>query len=217
MFNRCFVYFYHCPECGRPFTRRKKKIGIVCCSLSCARKRHALSDPERDFWAFVDRSSPDSCWPWKGALNTYGYGRATWNGKRRPASRVALIIATDKDDPALEACHTCDVRYAPGNTSYRACCNPSHLVWGTHAENETDCAQKGRSARGARNGQSKLSAEHAANIIEEYGQLLWMLEEDIPNARSRGGTATKLLAASYGITPAHVWAIRTGKAWTVPE
>lgn len=214
MFNRCFLYYRTCPQCARLFIIRRDKPGVVYCSRNCARMKREPSDPERDFWCRVERGDSDSCWPWKGgALNTGGYGRATWNGQRMSASRIALVIATGVDDHSLEACHNCDALYPPGDTSYRTCCNPHHLFWATHADNETDCAQKGRSARGSRNGQSKLSAEQAASIVEEYSQLLWMLEEVVPNARSRGGTATKLLANSYGITRAHVWTIRTGKAW----
>lgn len=93
------------------------------------------------FYAKVDRSGgPTACWPWLGArqksrgggergrIREGGRGTKIWH-----AHRLALALSTGADRPALEAMHTCDTPL---------CCNPAHLLWGTHPQNMRDYARK---------------------------------------------------------------------------
>jgi hypothetical protein len=114
------------------------------------------------FNQYVDRGDANECWLWKGAATSRGYGSlcVTFRGEKSKyvaAHRVALFLATKQWGEV--AMHSCDTPL---------CCNPSHLRWGTHAENVADRVRKGRSARtgvrGERHHLSKLSDRDVKKI-----------------------------------------------------
>lgn len=95
-------------------------------------------------WAKVRKGQPSECWPWTGWTNL-GYGRVQIDGFTYYAHRVIYNLAYP-GRITLEAprrredtgwlLHTCD---------NPICCNPNHLVVGTHQDNMTDKKTKGRS------------------------------------------------------------------------
>lgn len=89
------------------------------------------------FWTQVSLFGPLDCWPWKGSLNSGGYGRlgAGVTGKKLLAHRRAYEIEFGTIGKGLKVCHACD---------NPPCCNPGHLFLGTDADNIRDAASKGR-------------------------------------------------------------------------
>lgn len=90
----------------------------------------------------VDRSGgPDACWPYTGGKTTGGYGSFSINHSFRIASRVAFAIEHNLSfdfSHEIEAMHSCD---------NPPCCNPKHLIGGTHTDNMRDMAAKGRAGK----------------------------------------------------------------------
>jgi hypothetical protein len=129
--------------------------------------------PNSDFWSRVDRSGgPDACWLWTALRSKKGYGRVFRDGREVGAHRMAYELTFGPTD-AEAVRHTCD---------NPPCCNPSHLIPGTHAENVRDCVAKGRqvhvrgerhglrlhperAAHGERNGASKMSEDRVREVL----------------------------------------------------
>jgi hypothetical protein len=132
------------------------------------------------FWSHVDVKGADDCWEWKRARSA-GYGRFAADGRMLVASRIAFVI-THGELGTDEARHTCD---------NPPCCNPAHLIRGTHAENMADMARRERSPRRRLTG----------------GQVL-----DIRSRAAVGARVTDL-AAEYGVTPSNISQIVSGRIW----
>ena len=90
------------------------------------------------FFAKFTREGVGECWIWTGAVSSHGYG-SIWGGRdvgNRVVTHVALELAGyPRPELSRHALHRCDTPL---------CVNPSHLWWGTHAENMADMKAKGR-------------------------------------------------------------------------
>jgi hypothetical protein len=156
---------------------------------------HARLQPGQDltrFWEQVDRSNPDGCQPWTGQLGQDRYGRIKVNGHEMKAHRVAWIL-THGPIPLewLVVMHTCD---------NPPCCNPAHLELKDRHKNNEDRDQKGRQARGERNGSAVLTEALVLGIRASHER----------GVRDRGIGA---LAKLFGVSPGTVQAIINGKTW----
>lgn len=129
------------------------------------------------------------CWNWGGAAGPQGYGFIKRkDGTQLRAHRFAYELANGPIPPGMFVCHTCD------NPS---CVRPSHLFLGSHQDNMTDMAVKGRAARmfGDRNGSSQLGAGEVLAIREAEG-------------------AHRVIAERFGVSASNVGLIKRRQRWT---
>jgi hypothetical protein len=174
-----------CPTCGRPLPE------------TAAEKLERL----------VDRSGgSDACWPYRGRLNRAGYGMLdVWVGGKNTEIRAHRFAYEAVAGPQgeLAVLHLCDARYAPGDITYRRCCNPAHLTAGTRADNYEHMWRVGRQPtytnhpKGQGVGTSKLTDGGVLEMRRRY---------------TAGGTAGAL-AREYGVSQATAWNVIHGVTW----
>lgn len=93
----------------------------------------------------------DECLLWPFAKNTWGYGDLWVDRRHVRANRYMCELAHGAPPSAShEALHSC------GN-GHLACVNPTHLRWGTSAENKADTLAHGKRLRGEMSVKSKLT------------------------------------------------------------
>lgn len=147
------------------------------------------------FWRNTQKGSPTSCWPWK---KSKSYGNMRIDGVLIKAHRVSWIIHNGpipKGEGAHGMCvlHKCDIP---------RCVNPAHLFLGTNADNVADKMAKGRWGGGAPSGEDSVLAK--------------LTDEMVLEMRDKNSTKTfskKELAAIFGISPSHVYAICNRRHW----
>lgn len=79
------------------------------------------------------------CWIWIGHRYKNGYGCIKAFGKMVSVHRLSYELHNGPIDDGMEILHSCDVAL---------CINPDHLKQGTHAENMSDAANRGRMPSG---------------------------------------------------------------------
>lgn len=114
------------------------------------------------FWSKVDIRGDDECWEWQAGKNSsgsYNYGCFWINGSNCLTHRLAVTfhLGLDRLVSAEEIMHICD---------NPPCCNPHHLIQGTHLENMRDMNAKGRRQcqRGVDRPAAKLDDEKVRRI-----------------------------------------------------
>lgn len=184
-----------CRLCGRTFAAYPSDVaygGAIYCSLAC---RYAGSriDPAQSFWRRVEKS--DGCWLWTGPVNWYGYGLLTFRDSESrktrgtPAHRFSYELHFGEiGNSEIMVCHRCD---------NRRCVRPEHLFLGRAADNAADMVRKGRSARGERDANARLTA----------GQVLIIRE------RFAAGESTYDLAEAFGVSQSAAHSAATGLTW----
>lgn len=83
------------------------------------------------FWPLVDKSAgPDGCWPFRGGVQSAGYGQFRVSGTTELAHRVAWVLGNGSIEPGKYILH--DDRLC----STKLCCNyRRHLREGTQSDN----------------------------------------------------------------------------------
>lgn len=169
--------------------RQKDTTGIICQTCGLYNPHNTI---EERFWSQVDKSS--ECWIWVGNANNKNYGvfnHSTVNGKRMRmfAHRMSYSLVYDDLSEEVVLCHKCD---------NSLCVRPDHLFVGTQAENMKDMVSKGRSLRGMKNHNNKLTEEQVQAIRLEY---------------ALGELGYTLLGRRYGVTGKVIRDIIKGYTW----
>jgi hypothetical protein len=112
-----------CHYCRKPFT------------LTHGNSKYC--SPECYLRASTEHDKTTGCHIWKKALDSSGRPHAHWGRRRRKAHIMAFELAGGTLPRGMVLRHRC-------NSS--RCCNPDHLVVGTHAENMQDKAESGITA-----------------------------------------------------------------------
>jgi hypothetical protein len=155
------------------------------------------------FWARVDKSAgPKGCWPWTGGLDGKGYGNTSWRVDGRSltltAHQLAFWLAKGwrASERGLEVRHRCD---------NPPCCNPRHLIEGSHADNMRDMAKRGRSRKGSTQPSSQGVAHPGHRLTDDCVR-------DI-RTRVAAGEQYRPLGKEFGVSHALIGHIVQRKAW----
>lgn len=131
-----------------------------------------------------------TCWLWTGSTGRDGYGQlmvgAGWHRRPLSAPRLALLLDGRPVPRGLVTRHLC---HNP------ACVRPSHLTFGTQAENVADSVRDQRYGRGEASHSARLRAQEVIAIRRS---------PDAPLAA---------LAETYGVSVGAIWNARHGKTW----
>lgn len=152
------------------------------------------------FWSKINvTNSNESCWYWKAnTSHNFGYGSFRINGKTYSSHRLALMFYSGgiKDD--LQANHKCN---------NPACCNPTHLYWGTQKENIRDSIIAGTKTDPPRNNPPILRGEDNPHAV--------MTEDFIRNLRGdwQSEVSAKKLSKKYNISINTVYQIVNYRSW----
>ncbi len=149
-------------------------------------------DTADKFWAKVRCGAADECWIfWVNSYSGNNYGTMYLAGRRRMyAHRLSFELTYGPIPPNQCVLHRCD------NTR---CVNPRHLFLGTHQENVADMVAKGRSLRGIRQRDAKLSESEVLEIRSLFS--------------TGRQTNQRQLARIYNVHPVTIHQIVHGRTW----
>lgn len=140
----------------------------------------------------VYECSRTGCWKHTNNLRDDGYAAVQVKGKKVRAHRLAYEVASGEPIP-----EGLMVRHGPACEDGN-CFRPSHLSVGTAADNAADRERDGRTARGSRNGASKLTEDEVARM----------------KCAAQLGEKARCLAEEYGVSTRTIYRILADELWT---
>lgn len=155
--------------------------------------------PDERFDAKVDRSSHDGCYPWTGAISSWGYG-VFWDGTSYVGSHRYAFIRATGHRPVGDVdhlCHNLDPTCQGGRTClHRRCVREDHLVGASRKEN---LSASNRGVAG-RVGRQPLDPDWVTvrSQLEAFAEQGWSRPR-IARALGLGRTATNRRLAALGI------------------
>jgi hypothetical protein len=141
------------------------------------------------FWRHVVRGESNQCWGWTLHRDKNGYGTFKMLGHTYRAPRVAFFLKHDYWPLVVR--HSCD---------NPACCNPDHLLDGTHKDNAQDRSERGHThsaGPGEAHHNSKLTTTEVLSIRQRYAS----------------GEPQRMLADEYGVSQGHISNICGNQKW----
>lgn len=154
------------------------------------------------FWRKVDRSAgPDACWLWTGGRKPRGYGNfclARATNTFVLTHRYAYELTHGPIPAGLVVRHRCD---------NPPCCNPDHLILGTHQQNTQDAIERGRWTPGAfvvtDALRERISRARAALTDAQAREAMAL----------RGTASAPVVAARYGVKPGVIYGLWEGRSY----
>lgn len=158
------------------------------------------------FWSKVDIKDKDNCWEWKATDNGHGYGLFKFDGKMRPAHRIAYLIKHGSFPRAIH--HTCH---------NKRCCNINHFQEMSRSEHATlTNLERDNStfAHGLRNG-AYTHPEKRPNHKRELNPYAKLTSNKARKIRElcKKNIPQKIISKMFGISQAQVSNINTNKQW----
>jgi hypothetical protein len=137
---------------------------------------------DSQFAAATAGKGEDDCWEWQGTVQrTYGrFGQ-------RKAHRVSWELVNGPIAESAFLLHSCD---------NPICINPKHLREGDALQNARDAVERGRTAKGEKNGRAKLTREQVYEIQVLHGR--------VPISE---------LVLRFGVSQAQINNIVSGRRW----
>ena len=151
---------------------------------------HLTANQVARFWSHVAIGDADSCWVWRGAPASNGYGQFTIGPGSQKAAvhRISYFLKHGSDPGRMFVCHSCD---------NRLCVNPAHLWLGDVRANARDMVDKGRSRRGERSVHAKLTEDAVVAIRRDVAC----------------GDDLRIVADRYGVSYSHTVNIVARRFW----
>ena len=126
------------------------------------------------------------CREWNGQRDADGYGVTKVRGRNRRATHLAWFLATGEWPGTLQVLHHCD---------NPPCVNTAHLYLGTDADNKRDVVERRR-----------LAGERSPKARLTLAEVNWIRD-------LRGVEPQRALARRFGVSPATIAGIHSGKNW----
>lgn len=195
-------------ETSMTITEDKRTHRRKYCSNECLaehrRRAYALNPRPRAIkatlaerlWSRVAKLS-SGCWEWQGYRMPSGHGQIGIGQHRVTTThRVSWELSSGEAIPTgLMVRHRCD---------NPPCVNPEHLELGTAADNSRDAMERGRTARGFRLPNTRLSDEDVRVVRELYCR--WTGPPGVRGYQSNSDE----LANRFGVTRKYIAAIVAG-------
>lgn len=184
-----------CAQCSTAYHRPKSGHGSYC-SLSCSRAARRISSQEQ-LRTKVDRSGgPDACWPWTGRRSKDGYGYFS-QGRSAPGSQKRAHVVAWEESSGKPVPDGLLIRHLCTGGGNPWCCNPAHLLPGTHQNNSDDKLEADRQAKGERINTARLNAE-SVRLIRHQVQQGWL---------------QRVIASQFGVSQVTISRIARGSTW----
>ena len=207
----CNAHYMRWRRTGDPLGSKPRKKAAICSVDECNKKIHAHGFCTNHLNRYKRTGSPhgyktwakdepilwlkdmvaksltrldSNCieWPYAKKCNKTGRGQVTLDGKSMSSARASLVLYSGENPADMYCCHKPIVCHNP------SCVNPSHLKWGSAAENSSD-----KKIDGTEN--NKLTEQQVIEIF-------------------RGCEPQSIVAKKHSVSVATISSIRTGRNWS---